>query len=131
MNNNSETSEFEFDVNQNDLLRDLSGKMRFVGLLLLFVGFLNGVSGLIIMFSKLQDGLSSIVGGIILVLIGLWTRRASISFTQIVETEGRDISNLMIALGELRKLYALQYWLILVGTVLLVLDFIAGNVLGW
>jgi len=130
MNNNSETAEFEFDVNQNDLLEDLSGKMRFVGLLLLFVGALNGVAGVIILFSKLQDGLSSIVAGVIFVLIGFWTRQASTSFTQIVETEGQDISNLMIALGELRKLYALQYWMILAGTALLVLDFIVNIALG-
>jgi hypothetical protein len=130
MNNNSETAEFEFDVNQNDLLEDLSGKMRFVGLLLLVVGALNGVAGVIILFSKMQDGLSSIVAGVIFVLIGFWTRQASTSFTQIVETEGHDISNLMIALGELRKLYALQYWMILAGTALLVLDFIVGIVLG-
>ena len=131
MNNNSETAEFEFDVSQNNLLGDLAGKMRFVGLLLLFVGFLNGVAGLIIMFSKLQDGLSSMVVGIILVLIGFWTRQASTSFTQIVETEGHDISNLMIALGELRKLYSLQYWLILAGAALLILNFIVDIVLGW
>jgi len=130
MNNNSETAEFEFDVNQNDLLEDLSGKMRFVGLLLLFVGALNGVAGVIILFSKLQDGLSSILAGVIFVLIGFWTRQASTSFTQIVETEGQDISNLMIALGELRKLYALQYWMILAGTALLVLDFIVNIALG-
>ena len=131
MNNDIETAEFEFDANQNDLLADLSGKMRFVGLLLLFVGFLNGVAGLILLFSDLQDGLSSIAVGVILVLVGFWTRRASASFTQIVETQGHDISNLMIALGELRKLYSLQYWLILAGTALLVLNFVARVVLGW
>ena len=131
MNNDIETAEFEFDANQNDLLADLSGKMRFVGLLLLFVGFLNGVAGLILLFSDLQDGLSSIAVGVILVLVGFWTRRAATSFTQIVETEGHDISNLVIALGELRKLYSLQYWLILAGTALLVLNFVARVVLGW
>ena len=131
MNNNNETSEFEFDASQNELLEDLSGKMRFVGLLLLFVGFMNGVAGLVITFSNLQDGLSSLVVGIILVLIGFWTRRASASFTQIVETAGHDISNLMVALGELRKLYSLQYWLILAAAALLILEIIARIVLGW
>jgi hypothetical protein len=121
-------TQFEFDETQNELVGDLAKKMSFVGLLLLFMGILNLIAGGITIFSNVEEGISNLVGGVIFALIGFWTRNASASFTQIVDTEGEDVSNLMTALGELRKLYALQYWTILVALILVLLVFIAGFV---
>lgn len=120
-------SEFEFDVKQNELMADLSAKMNFVGLLLVFVGLLNGLTGIVILFSDIAEGISSLVTGVVFALVGFWTRRAAASFTLIVDTEGHDISNLMSALGEVRKLYALQYWAVIVSLVLLVIALIFGG----
>lgn len=121
-------AQFEFNDTQNELVGDLAKKMSFVGLLLLFMGVLNLIAGGISIFSNVEEGVSNLIGGVIFALIGFWTRNASASFDQIVETEGEDVTNLMTALGELRKLYALQYWTILVALILILLAFIAGFV---
>ncbi|XOV90231.1 MAG: hypothetical protein ACFHX7_10185 [Pseudomonadota bacterium] len=117
-----QNTEFEFDESQNSLLVDLSGKMSFVGLLLLYIGGLNVVAGLVVLFlfANIEDSTSSVLTGILLGLVGYWTRRASSYFKAIVDTEGNDMTNLNTALGELRKLYALQYWAMIVALILVV-----------
>jgi hypothetical protein len=57
---------------------------------------------------------ANVILGAASVLVGAWTRTASASFQRIVDTEGRDIENLMFAIGELRRIYALQRGLLVV-----------------
>ncbi|MBE9040550.1 hypothetical protein IQ235_07090 [Oscillatoriales cyanobacterium LEGE 11467] len=113
--------EYEFNSSQNQLLGDLAIKMRFVGMLSIALGGLSmfcGVVTILMTLSGAIDGLgfsfSLLIQGTLGLLVGLWTRKAARAFKLIVNTEGRDIENLTIALGELRKLYTLQYWLILI-----------------
>ena len=113
--------EYEFNSSQNQLLADLAVKMRFVGILSIALGGLSMFCGSIAILMTLSgaiDGLgfsfSLLIQGTLALLVGFWTRKASGAFKLIVDTEGRDIENLTIALGELRKLYTLQYWLILI-----------------
>ncbi len=126
MSEENESNEFEFDESQNTLLIDLSSKMRFVGLLLLYIGGLNVIAGLgvLFFFANIEESMSSILTGIILALVGFWTRKASAYFKAIVDTEGNDMTNLNTALGELRKLYALQYWAIVAALALVVANVI-------
>lgn len=51
--------------------------------------------------------LASGIQAIILLLSGVYVRRASASFRKIVDTEGEDISHLLTALGALRGLFSL------------------------
>jgi hypothetical protein len=62
------------------------------------------------------------------VIIGIWTKRAAVSFQRVVTTEGSDVTNLMAALGELKKLYTLQYWLILLVIALIALAVVVGTI---
>ena len=119
--------QYEFTGSQNELIRDLAKKMRFVSYFLIGVGVLSVVSGLL---TVLRGGGGSIVNGIVYIVIGIWTTSAASSFQKIVDTQGNDIENLMLSLGELRKLYTFQYWLLIIALVFLALVFVLA-LLGW
>ena len=55
-------------------------------------------------------------------MVGLWTQCASVSFKHVVYTEGNDISHLISALEDLRKLYSLQFWLLILALVFAVVS---------
>lgn len=108
---------YEFTSSQNELIGDLAKKMNFVGILMAISGVISLIAGVLTLFAAFSQGtfdFSSIVNGVLLLLIGLWTRKAAQSFSRVVNTTGTDIENMMGALGELRKLYTLQYWLIII-----------------
>src|SRR5947209_2048468 len=102
--------EYEFTAEQNRLIGDLAGKMRFVGLFLILGGALQCLT----LFAGLLGGFFS---GLVYIFLGVWTRGAAASFRQIVDTQGADVSHLMAALGELQKMYWLQYVLLLLALV--------------
>lgn len=118
---------YEFNNTQNQLIRELSEKMRFVGYFLIGLGILVAIGGLI---SIARGGLGNIVQGIVQILIGFWTNKAASAFKQIVDTQGSDIENLMGALGELRKLYTLQYWLYIVAFIFVALGIVLAIAFG-
>jgi hypothetical protein len=49
------------------------------------------------------------LAGLLLFLVGLWTRQAGVGLAGIVLTKGKDISRLMEALGALHQKYSLIY----------------------
>ncbi len=132
---------YEFTREQNELIGDLAGKMRLVGLIGVVLGILNLLSALLLLLFVFQDRLPAdmlqripeevrkqmpptaylwgyllqvAAVGLIFLLLGVWTRSSASSFHQIVDTSGRDISHLMEALDSLRRMYALLYSLIVV-----------------
>jgi hypothetical protein len=105
--------QYEFKANENKIIGQLASKMHFVGLSLLVMGLLIIGIGVAVVFHA-----GPIVSGTLACVVGLWTQRASMSFKNVVNTEGRDISHLMDALDDLRKLYSLQYWLLMLGVLL-------------
>jgi len=121
---------YEFSGSQNELIGDLAKKMNFVGILMIAGAVISLIAGVITLFAGFtgatQGGfdLSSIIQGVLLLLIGIWTRNAAQAFKRVVSTTGTDIENLMGALGELRKLYTLQYWLTIIALVFLALTLI-------
>ena len=126
---------YEFNNSQNELFQDLAKKMNFVGILLLIGGILSLIMGIFVtfvwIFMQKEDiaigtGINGIIQGIFLCLIGTWTRKAALGFSRIVKTTHNDIENLMGAMGELRKLYTLQYILAIITIVFISLIFIFG-----
>ncbi|NJL82422.1 MAG: hypothetical protein HC890_04670 [Chloroflexaceae bacterium] len=106
---------YEFDPIQERQIRELAQKMRFVGYCWLAFGILLVIDSLSkIAQGEVTEATSSVLYGLIQFLIGFWTRQAAGSFRSIVETRGNDIANLMKAIAELRNLYNLQYWLLLI-----------------
>ena len=99
---------YEFTEAQNAVILPLSDKMSFVGLILIILGALGIIGGIA------DSDPFGVVQGSVMVIIGVWTRKASSAFRLIVDTEGSDIANLMNALEELKKLYHLQYWVLII-----------------
>ncbi|MGQ4647297.1 hypothetical protein [Lyngbya aestuarii] len=106
-----ESQQYEFSNGQNQLIKDLAEKMRFVGYFLVGIGVLVSIFGVVFIT---RGGFGSVIQGIVQIIIGIWTSKAGLAFQRIVDTQGSDINNLMDALAELRKLYALQYWLLII-----------------
>lgn len=121
---------YEFGESQNQLIKDLASKMQFVGYFLIVTGVLVGVGAIL----TLLDGGSGAFGGLIQaiaqIVIGVWTKNASDAFGRIVTTQGNDIENLMNALAELRKLYTLQYWLLIIAIVFIAIALVLGLIFG-
>ena len=118
-----ESQGYEFTSTQDRLISELSNKMRFVSYVLIAIGALLIVAGLV---SINQGGFGSVIYGIVQLLVGVWTNKAAASFRKIADTQGSDISNLMDALAELRKLYTLQYWLFILALVFIVIGLVTA-----
>ena len=112
--------QYEFKPEENRIIGELAWKMSFVGLFLLANGLLIIVIGVVPLFH-----FGPIISGTLMCVVGLWTQRASMAFRNVVDTEGRDISHLMKALDDLRKLYSLQFWLVILGVALAVAGLVA------
>lgn len=125
-----EQQAFEFSAAQNETIRVLSGRMKFVGIFFIVIGALLGIGGLFALFVSPIVGLVYLLLTAAEILIGVWTMNASSSFKMIVETTGSDIAHLDKALESLRKLYNLQFWLLIVSIGLFVLIFIIGIIGG-
>jgi hypothetical protein len=124
-------SEYEFNDAQNRVFSDLGGAMGFVAVALVVLGvFSTLVGGLALLDGARADGLAGLVQGVVLLLIGIWTRGASGSVRQIVSSSGSDIANLMHAMEHLGRVYRLQRVLLLIAIVLLVLGIAAGALSG-
>src|SRR4051794_26643860 len=96
--------QYEFQEPENRLIRNLAWKMHFVGLFWISIGlFTIAIGGLIRHIGPIFTGTFS-------TLLGIWTQRASTSFKSIADTQGKDLSHLIEALEDLKKLYSLQYW---------------------
>jgi len=112
---------YEFNQSQNQLILDLSKKMMFVSYFMIAGGALGVLAGLI---AFARGGFGGVVQGVILLIVGFWTNNASKAFQSIVNTEGNDIENLMGALAGLRKLYTLQFWLMIISLVFMAIALI-------
>ncbi len=116
---------YEFTEAQNGTIRVVADRMKWVGMFLIAVGGLYGIRGVL----GLAEGAGAfglIISAVILILTGIWTRNAGGFFSLIVDTAGSDIPHLMDAVESLRKLYTLQFWLMIVGLVITVLAIITS-----
>ena len=131
-----ELPNYEFPDSQNQTVSQLASRMKWVGVFFVALGLafgLLGVAGLV----ATEGAVDLIVKPMILVMVavifflsGIWTVNAARLFTLIVQTTGSDILNLMNALGTLRKLYYMQFWLIIISLVALLIAFAIFLVLG-
>lgn len=124
----NDRSEYEFTDDQNETLRVLSSRMKWVGWFLAILGVFVALGLLTGSAETVPELLSTVGISVIYFLIGFWTIRAANSFTQITVTKGSDVTNLMDALSELRKLYTLQFWLIITALFLLGIGIVVGIV---
>lgn len=109
-----EQQTYEFGPEQNETIRILASRMKFVGIFYIVIGVLMGIAGLVALAMMPLFGAVYLLMTIPQVLIGIWTTRAATSFRMIVESAGSDIQHLSNALDSLRKLYTLQFWILIV-----------------
>ena len=138
----TDSAQYEFTGDQNQLIGSLGGKMRLVGLVMLIMGVCTLFMAALIAIggqseAKLKElppaTFWSIVGyyaiaGLFYLLLGSWTRSSGGSFQQIVTSRGQDISRLMDALGSLHKIYTVLYVLCIVAIILFVALVVAAIV---
>jgi steroid 5-alpha reductase family enzyme len=107
---------------QNLVLGDLAFRMRAVG------DALMGLALLLVVLAVFGAGSSLIEAqaGIVLALIGFWSYRAGTELRRVARTEGSDVQHLMNALGEIRKLYDLQFWIFLAVALLLAVSLLVA-----
>jgi hypothetical protein len=120
---------YEFTPAQDDIIRSLAGKMKFVGIFHILAGCVIGLAGLIALFYSPLIGVVYLVLLTPQLLIGIWTVIAAQSFKLVISTRGRDIPHLMGALTALRKLYTLMFWLLIAAFVFILLAVAAGILL--
>jgi hypothetical protein len=118
-----EQQQYEFSEEENILVGSLAKKMKFVGIFGIIFGILEILQGV---FSDK----TAIVQGLISIIIGIWTTKASESFQKIVDTQGNDISYLLGALDQLKKLFSLQYWTYLIGAIIVIITIISILIFG-
>jgi hypothetical protein len=119
-------AQYEFTEGQNVVIGDLARKMDLVGLVLIVMGVLSLIGGIARLFGGYFEG--GILGGILYILVGVWTRKAAGEFRLIVTTQGRDVSHLMRALENVRKIYDLIYVIIVVIAILVLIALVVGLV---
>jgi hypothetical protein len=103
---------YEFTEAQGRVIARLGSKMRFVG------AFAVGIGVIALVYAGMRRDPGLALLGLLYLVTGGWTARAGSSFRSVALTQGSDITNLMAALNELRKLFTLQYWICLVAIVL-------------
>ncbi len=113
---------YEFTADQNQLIADLAGKMKGVGIFMAAIGAL-AVAGCVTSTLRSRPDLAVVLALVaaFFLAIASWTVKASREFRRIVDTRGNDIPHTMNALAQLRRFYTLHFWLIIVYLVLIVL----------
>jgi len=131
MSSDGNRGQYEFSEEQGRVIADLSSGVRLVGILLFLFGAFYLV-GLILTVVKLGwtphftgPGVLIIVSALIYLSFGWWFQKSSAAFDDVVTTQGRDIDNLMVALDELRKPFALIRTLIMLYAVLVLIGLVA------
>lgn len=120
--------QYEFDRTQNALIGDLGSKMRFVGMFSIVIGILVLLGGVLAANPEAFNP-GGLISGLLYIAIGAWTRSAGAAFHEVVATKGADITHLMNALTDVRRIYTLVYWICILAIALLVLSLIV--VVAW
>ena len=103
--------QYEFGPDQSRIIADLAAKMRFVGLLIGVLGVVALLDGLAQLPNEGAKArvIVSALSALVLIATGYWSTRGGREFLLVRQTEGADITHLMRALENLRRLYGLQY----------------------
>ncbi|HEY1377146.1 MAG TPA: hypothetical protein VGF55_10155 [Gemmataceae bacterium] len=126
----STQAQYEFTDEQNRVIDQLARNMRVVAVFLTVIGVLYIVAfaaAVIHAFSApvaIGQALLFAIAMLLYLAIGRWTNAAALAFSGVVRTTGSDISHLMTALDNLRKLYVLMGTIIKVYVALIVIGLI-------
>ncbi|HEY8077445.1 MAG TPA: hypothetical protein VIF62_25140 [Labilithrix sp.] len=126
----NESRGYEFDPKQNDVIEKLGRSMHVVGIFMFVFGVLGLVGSVLAIVTHQVGPQSGFAESLVMTLFGFWTQRAGGRFTKIVKTTGNDVTHLMAALDDLRKMYGVVRFVIVFCFVLLVAFFVVAMVSG-
>ena len=132
-------TEYEFSPEQNELIARLSNAMRWVSVPMLALGSLCVVNLImsivwLVQTKSYQDWhaigtmLYLLFSTLLFLAFAVWTSRSSFQFQRITETSGQDISHLMGALDDLRKVYGVLATFVKVFVVITLLSLVLNLV---
>lgn len=110
---------YEFSTEHNTLFTNLASKLRTVGITFIVLGVLQSFLALI--NAGTFGIITGVAGGVLFAVIGVLMVNAASSFKLIVDTEGKDIDNLIQALRSLLSMYTVQFWALVVSVLLVLL----------
>ena len=110
---------FEFNDQQNQVIKSLASAMRWIGAVLMVVGALMAIAGILSIGGK---GAASLLQGVLWLIIAFWTYKAAGAFRKIVDSQGNDVHHLMQALRSLLNLYRIQVILLAVFALILIVS---------
>lgn len=123
-------SQYEFSFAENETIARLGSKMSFVGLFMLGIGLFFFVSGIVRWIQSRNLEVSLLFLALLFIVVGIWTHRSGREFLKVAETEGNDVSHLMLALSNLLKFYTLLYLLFFVALVFAIIQLGAHSLHG-
>jgi hypothetical protein len=102
--------QYEFTPAENEVVRDLAGTMSVTGLVLIALAIVAILYAVMFIAGSRQDPTPLVVTALCapMVIAGFGLRSAAEPLLKIVGTEGSDITHLMSALREFRRVFALQ-----------------------
>ena len=106
----SSDNEYEFSSEQNHVVRDLANTVSITGLVLMALGIVALVYAGVFISGSRQDPTPLVLATFCapMVIAGFWLRSTAEPLMKVVDTKGRDITHLMNALNEFRRVFALQ-----------------------
>ena len=110
---------FEFNDQQNQVIKSLASAMRWIGAVLMVVGALMAIAGILSIGGK---GAASLLQGVLWLIIAFWTYKAAGAFRKNVDSQGNDVHHLMQALRSLLNLYRIQVILLAVFALILIVS---------
>jgi hypothetical protein len=128
----SPPDQYEFTSRQNAVIGPLARDMVWVAVPLQLVGILYAIALVVCVVRAFTDPhyiLQAVLIGLVVLFylaLGTWTSRSAQAFRQIVSTKGQDISRLMDALDNLRKLYGLLGLIVKVYVVIVAVAVVVG-----
>jgi len=121
---------YEFDPKQNEVIEKLGRSMRTVGIFMFVFGLLGLIGAVLAVLTHQIGPQSGFAESLVMTVFGFWTQRAGDRFTKIVKTTGSDVTHLMGALDDLRKMYGVVRYVIVFFFLLLVAFLIVGAAAG-
>lgn len=112
---------YEFTDQENKEFTLLTSRMRMFAYIMIFAGVVSIVGGIIDDFLRLHY----ILTGIIVIIVGITIFLPTDNFTNIVNTKGKDIKELMIGLKELNQ----GFNLVIISMTILLINLIVNLIL--
>jgi hypothetical protein len=116
---------YEFTDRQNRTVAHLAVVMRFVGLAHVGLGVILAIAVIRLWTAVVAASLIIGVMAALVLLMGAYLVAAAAHFRRIATTSGNDVDNLMIALDELKNVYAVQRWVFVTAAIVVSFALIA------